>query len=151
MTFPIHFEKDLATLAANLLVVVLLNAAQANFIRADKPQHVRRERIVRIESLWLLARIDALEFERVKFCRDLHVEPTRNPNKLLVSLLGIGKFARKVTAILIRNRGNLGGRAFSTLNFAGVGEKGFSIETAGKFSSLAVEDLSAGRRGVDRT
>src|SRR2546423_9385422 len=150
MTFPIHFEKDLATLAANLLVVVLLNAAQATFIRADKPQHVRRERIVRIESLRLLARIDALEFERVKFCRDLHVEPTRNPNKLLVSVLCFGKPPREVRTILIRNCGNLARRVVGVSYLAGVGEEGFSIETAGQFFSLSIEDLSAGRGGVDR-
>src|ERR1041385_8486640 len=100
----IDFKKNLAALAANLFVVELLNAAKAYLIRADESQHVRRERIIRIETLWLFARIDALQFERVKFGRDLHVEPTGNPNKLLVSFLGFGKFAREVSAILIRNR-----------------------------------------------
>src|SRR5205823_9099068 len=99
----IDFEEDLAAFATNLFVVVLLNAAESNFICTDEPQHVRRERIVRIETLWLLARIDALKFKRVELRRSLHFQTASDPNELLICISSVGQLFCEILAILVCN------------------------------------------------
>src|SRR5712692_6365182 len=57
----IPLKINFPRLAANLIVIVLLDAAQSNLIGSDKPEYVRRQRIVRIVTLRLFARIHAVE------------------------------------------------------------------------------------------
>ena len=51
----IPFPKKLSRLAADLLVVVLLDTALADLVKAYKPQHVRGQCIVWIKTLRFLA------------------------------------------------------------------------------------------------
>src|SRR5207237_7096984 len=132
----IDFKEDLAAFATNLFVIELLNAAKANFIRTDEPQHVRRERIVRIETLWLLARIDALKFKRVELRRSLHFQTASDPNELLICVSRVGQLLCEILATLIRNSGDFSRCIVGISYLAGIGEERFSIETAGQFSSL---------------
>src|SRR5437764_216653 len=99
----IDFEEDLAAFATNLFVIELLNAAESHFICADEPQHVRCERIVWIETLWLLARIDALKFKRVELRRSLHFQTASDPDELLIRVSGVDQLLCEILAILIRN------------------------------------------------
>src|ERR1043166_7999786 len=81
---PVYLQKYFACVAANLFVVEALDAAQTNFVRADKAKHVCCQRIVRVIALWLAPAINAFQLELVEFGRPFHFDAPDDPNKSLI-------------------------------------------------------------------
>src|SRR6266550_1122637 len=88
----IDFQINLTRLAANLFVVGLLDAAQSDFIAADKTQHMGRQRIVGVVTLRLFARIHAIEIEPIELTRALHLQAANYPDEFLVRVLRVIEF-----------------------------------------------------------
>ena len=57
----IGLQVQLAGFAANSVVIKLLDSAESHFISTDKAQHVRRQRVIRIKTLRLFARINTFK------------------------------------------------------------------------------------------
>src|SRR5205807_7645933 len=84
MPVAIHLQVQLARLAADLFVVVLLDSAQTNLVGAHKTKYVRAQRIVRIEALWFGSRIDSGQGLRIQLRAGLRIHPANYPEEFLV-------------------------------------------------------------------
>src|SRR2546421_3744038 len=129
----IDLQVDFARLTANLFVVRLLNPAQPQFICIDKSQHVSRQRIVRIVTLRLFARINTVEIQRIEFARALDLQPAHYPDELLVSVLRVVETLNQIGAIETSYLCNLARGFVDILNFTGIAVEGFGIKTASQF------------------
>src|SRR5262249_45689972 len=148
---PIYFQKYLACFAANLFVVKALDAAQANFIRADKTQYMRGQRIVRVVALWLTPRINAFQLKLVEFGRSFHFDAPNDPDKFLIGRLSVVQPSRQLETILTCNRGKPRRGHIDVLDFTGIGEERFGVQTTGQLTTLTIENLPASSCRFNRT
>ncbi len=145
----IPLKINFPRLAANLIVIVLLDAAQSNLIGSDKPEYVRRQRIVRIVTLRLFARIHAVEIQRVQLVGCLDVQAANDPGKLFVRVFRVAETFGQFSLVQSGCRRDAARGQVDVINLARISEKRFGVDTARQLTALAIEHLSPNRTGVD--
>src|SRR5438105_5007321 len=134
-----------ARLARQRRAVNLLDSGESFVVESDEADHVRRERAVRVASLLLLDRVDALDLQTLDCARLLLINFAREPDEPAPRVPSFFQTSREHACVHVEDARELRRSLVRVLYLARVCEDGVNADAAREFSSLSVEYETAHR------
>src|SRR5205085_6790474 len=117
-----------------------LDSGETFVVKTDEADHVRRERAVRVASLLLLDRVDALNLQLLNCARLLLVNLAREPYESALRLFRLFQSSREHARVHVEDARELRRRLVRVLYLARVCEEGLNADAARHFASPPRED-----------